>query len=66
MLTGNTQFEYELHKLIDAEIERLKDCLTSISTIPDYSTYVNYVGQIRGLERIADYCNEVNTILSKR
>lgn len=66
MLTVNTQFEHELTKLIGAEIERLKDCLTSTATITDYSIYLNYAGQINALERVASYCDEVNTLLSQR
>lgn len=65
MLTVNTQFEHELHKLIDEEILRLQ-VIVGAGKLPDIETYRDHCGQIAGLERVKIYCDEVNTKLSKR
>ena len=67
MLTGNMLFEHELKARIREEIERLKDNLTSRTTIVDYPTYCYHAGQISGLERVVeDYCMDVNSKINKR
>jgi hypothetical protein len=67
VLTVNTQFEYELRKVVREELDRLKDNLTSRITVSDYSIYSFYVGQIQALERVIDqYVDEVNTRINKR
>ena len=67
MLTGNTQFERELKKLIDEDVDRIKDILADGSGVPDYPTYRRYVGEIHALRRVAsDYCDEVNKKLKER
>jgi hypothetical protein len=67
VLTGNTQFEYELKKMIREEINRMKDNLSSIASTPDYHTYTNIVGKIWAFERVCDYyCDEVNSLINKR
>jgi hypothetical protein len=65
VLTVNTQFERDLTKRIDEEIERLRGVLGAgkLTTMEDYR---DYCGQITGLERAKSYCDEVNTILSQR
>jgi hypothetical protein len=65
--TLNTQFEHELKKLIDQEIERQKDILEAGVAVPDFAAYRHVNGQISALKRVRDsYCEEVNTLLSKR
>jgi hypothetical protein len=64
--TLNTQFEHELTKLIDEELARLTENLVAGSAVTDFAAYRHIAGQIRGLERVRDYCDEVNTLLSKR
>jgi hypothetical protein len=67
VITGNTQFEYELRKLIDVEIDRIKDILAMGKAIPDFAEYRYHVGQLDALGRVADsYCEETNSIISKR
>ena len=67
MLTVNTQFESELKKIIDADIERLKDLLADGSGVPDYPTYRRYVGEIMALRRVAEaYFDEVNQKINER
>lgn len=67
MLTGNTQFEFELKKIIDVEIDRIKDILADGSGVTDYAAYRNYVGQIYALRRTAhNYCDDVVTKMNER
>jgi hypothetical protein len=66
MLTVNTQFEHELGKLIDDEIGRIQTILGDGVAVSDFADYRNLTGQIAGLSRVKSYCDEVNTILSKR
>lgn len=66
MLTGNSQFEIELKKLIAAEIERLRGDLESGLAVNDHSKYREYVGELRALRKVAEsYCDEANTIINK-
>jgi hypothetical protein len=65
--TLNTQFEAELKKLIDADVERLKDILEVGVAVTDFAAYSHVRGQILALKRVRDsYCDEVNTLLAKR
>lgn len=67
MLTGNTQFEIELKKLIAAEIERLRDDLETGHAVIDHSKYREYVGELRALRKVVNsYCDEANQINDKR
>ena len=67
MLTINTQFEHELKKRIDQERTRLGEILSLGQAIPDYATYMRYVGEFQALNRVTDiYCQEVNETLNKR
>jgi hypothetical protein len=67
VLTGNTQFESELKKLIEEEITRLGTNLSVGIAIPDYAEYRYNVGQIHALNRVAEsYCAEANSIIAKR
>lgn len=67
MLTGNTQFEQELRKVIATEIDRIKDILAAGVGVPTIEVYRNYVGQIAAYRKVEhDYCEEVETKLSKQ
>lgn len=66
MLTVNTQFEHELHKLLDEEIDRIQGILGAGQAIKDIADYRDFVGQIAALSRCKQYCDEVNTLLAKR
>ena len=67
MQTLNTQFEHELKKLIEDEIERIKDILSVGMSVKDYAEYRFHVGQIEALNRVStSYCDEATSIINKR
>ena len=67
MLTTNTLFEHELKRIIDADIDRIKDILAAGDGVPNFETYKRYVGEIAAMRRVAhDYADEVNSKLNKR
>jgi hypothetical protein len=67
LLTVNTQFEAELKKLIDTEIDRIRDILSVGLAVKDYAEYRFFVGQIEALNKVAgSYCDEVTSIINKR
>lgn len=66
MLTYNTLYEKELIKLIEEEIMRLMDRLSTGAAIEDFPQYKNIVGQIQGLRKIVELNEEVQSILSKK
>jgi len=62
----NNLFEFELRKLVEAEILRLTENLTNCGSVVDYPEYKHQIGKIAALRSVSDLCDEVNTILSKR
>jgi hypothetical protein len=50
MLTYQSFYQHELSKLINAEIERLKENLSSGLSTPDFSAYKHQIGAIDGLK----------------
>lgn len=60
MQTYNHQFEKELRALIDEHIEALRAVVAG-EGIQDFARYKNYTGQISGLSRALDLCDQVNT-----
>jgi uncharacterized protein YaaR (DUF327 family) len=62
MLTYESHFEEMLKRLIDEEIDRLKENLTNSITIPDLAHYKEIVGQIAGLRKAIDLCDEANKL----
>jgi hypothetical protein len=67
VLTGNTQFEQELRKVIATEIDRIKDLLAAGIGVPTIEVYRHYTGQIDALRRVEhSYCEEIETKLSKQ
>lgn len=67
MQTGNSQFERELKKLIDAEIMRLHQNLESGLSITDIAAYREHVGELRGLRKVSEnYCDEATTIINEQ
>lgn len=57
ILTSADRFRYELEKLSEAEIDRLKDTL-SLGFLDDFSQYKLISGKIAGLRAALDLCNE--------
>lgn len=67
MLTGNTQFEFELKKRIAEEIERIRGILEDGGAIKDIAEYKFQTGQLNALRRVADsYCDEVTTKINQQ
>lgn len=66
MLTQNQAFEAELRKIVDLEIAHLTDALINPLAVVDFADYRLRVGAIAGLKRIADMCDEANTILAAK
>lgn len=63
-LTYNAYYKYELEKLLNAEIERIKDYLTTAYLIDgfDYAAYRHQVGKIEGLRMALELCEEAESI----
>jgi len=62
MLTYQSFFQHELLKLIDQEIERVKDSLVHGHSALDYPSYKHNVGIIQGLLRAKSLCDEAESI----
>lgn len=62
MLTYESHFEEKLKRLIEDEVDRLKENLTHSITIPDLAHYKEIVGQIMGLRKAIDLCDEANKL----
>ena len=62
----NNMFEFELRKLVEEEILRVTEVLTTPGAIVDLSDYRHQVGKIVALRGVLDLCDEANSILSKR
>lgn len=62
--TYQAYYQYELKKLISAEIERLKEALVSSYQIDgfDFSGYRHHVGRIEGLRTALELCDEAEAI----
>ena len=62
--TYQAYYQYELKKLIGAEIERLKEALVSSYQISgfDFSGYRHHVGRVEGLRMALDLCDEAEAI----
>lgn len=66
MLTSANQFEAELKKLITVETERVSENLSLGTSVKDYGDYRNQVGQIQGLRKALDLCEDAQTIIAKQ
>ena len=65
--TVSTQFEGELKKVIEAEIENLRNYLEEGQVPKDFAEYKFLTGQLFAYRRVLNnYADEVNTIISKR
>jgi hypothetical protein len=62
MLTYQAFFQHELLKLIDQEVERLKDSLVHGHSALDYPSYKHNVGIIQGLLRAKALCDDAESI----
>lgn len=62
--TYQAYYQYELKKLINAEVERIKESLVSSYQIEgfDFSSYRHQVGRIEGLRTALELCDEAEAI----
>ena len=62
MLTYNAFFQHELKKLIELEIDRLADEMISGYSIDDFPSYRHHIGQIKGLRKALELCDEAERL----
>lgn len=62
MLTYNAFFQHELLKMIDEEIERLKDSLVHGHSALDYPQFKYNVGLIQGLLKAKELCSAAESV----
>lgn len=62
MLTYQAFFQHELLKLIDQEVERLKESLVHGHSALDYPSYKHHVGMIQGLLKAKELCDDAESI----
>ena len=62
--TYQAYYQYELKKLINEHIERLKESLVSSYQIEgfDFSGYRHHVGRIEGLRLALELCEEAESV----
>jgi hypothetical protein len=65
MLTYSDMFEHELRKLIIAEVERLLENAGHGMGVEDYAHYMKIVGQIAGLRRALECCEEARLFINE-
>jgi hypothetical protein len=66
-LAALPQFGHELKKLIEAEIERVREIVCRGDAIKDYSDYQRHAGQLFSLNRVLNnYYPETESIINKR
>lgn len=64
-LTYNQQFETELRKAVTAEIDRLTEEV-AFGSMVDHAAYRNHCGQIAGLRKTLELCDDIRTEMDKR
>jgi hypothetical protein len=63
--TYQTYYVHELKKLIKEEIERLTSTITSeYEVVSDYSSYRYHIGQIKGLRKALELCDEAEAVVN--
>ena len=63
--TYQTFYQYELSKLLKEEIDRLTVLITSeYDLVGDYSSYRYHIGQIKGLRRALQLCDEAEAVVN--
>jgi len=64
--TYQAYYQYELKKLIDTHIERIKESLTSSYQVEgfDFASYKHIVGRIEGLRLALELCEEAESIIN--
>jgi hypothetical protein len=64
--TYQAYYQYELKKLLNENIERIKETLVSSYQINgfDFSGYRHHVGRVEGLRMALDLCDEAEAIVN--
>lgn len=63
----NSQFELELKKRLNEEIEKIKDAMSSGISVNSHSDYMKLVGKCAAFREVQDVlCGEVSTDLNMR
>lgn len=64
--TYQAYYQYELKKLINENVERLKEALVSSYQIEgfDFSSYRHQVGRVEGLRMALELCDEAEAIVN--
>jgi hypothetical protein len=64
--TYQAYYQYELKKLLNAEIERIKETLVSSYQIEgfDFSGYRHQVGRVEGLRLALELCDDAEAIVN--
>lgn len=63
MLTITDRFKYELIKLMEAEVERLKETISS-GNCNSIEEYKSLSGKIQGIKSVLDLIDEANAIIN--
>jgi len=66
MLNYHNLFEIELRKLINDEIDRIKENLSNGLSTVDYADYRHQVGKVIALRTVLERCDEVQSILNQK
>jgi phosphopantetheine adenylyltransferase len=63
--TYQAYYQYEVKKLIEEEIQRLSEIVIADNgVVVDYATYRHHIGQIRGLRRAYELCDEAEAVIN--
>lgn len=63
MLTTVDRFKFELIKLMEAEVERLKEVISS-GNCNSYEEYKSQSGKIQGIRSVLELIDEANAIIN--
>jgi hypothetical protein len=66
MLTFHAQYLHHYQALIDEELNRIMEILTSNHSITDFSTYKYQLGILDGLKKAAELSQEADAIANGR
>ena len=66
MLTFHALYTEQYKKLIDEELQRLMESLTTNGAITDFSAYKHKIGVIEGLRRALELSEEADAIANGR
>lgn len=66
MLTFHALFLDQYSKLMNEEVERLMESLTTNNALPDFPAYKHRIGMIEGLKRALELAQEADAIANGR